>query len=280
MTNHEAQLLYHQIFLEEEYLQQGTTIKDGDVIFDVGANIGMFSLFCTRHAKNLQIHAFEPIPPTFDRLQRNIAMHMMKDSKVQAYPIGLFSKEDQATFGYDPYVSFSAGMFRAEMQANAKRDAGLLRWIRATSADLTVYAPSPLRSLVNSWMQLPLLVSWPTYLLYICYGILVTIRSILCVKHVKVPLRTVSSVMREAGVKKIDLLKVDVEGAELEVLKGVDDADWPKIKQCVVEVQDVKGRCDEMVALLRKQGFHVVVEDPKQEFVQLLNEKTVYAQRK
>ena len=52
-------------------------------------------------------------------------------------------------------------------------------------------------------------------------------------------LRTLSEVIAEAGLERIDLLKIDVQKAELDVLMGLDDSDWPKIRQMVVEVHDV-----------------------------------------
>ena len=36
----EVSFLYHEIFEEQSYLQHGITVQDGDVIVDVGANIG------------------------------------------------------------------------------------------------------------------------------------------------------------------------------------------------------------------------------------------------
>ena len=50
------------------------------------------------------------------------------------------------------------------------------------------------------------------------------------------PVVTVSDVMAAAGLHVVDLLKVDVEGDELEALKGVAASDWEKIRQVVVEV--------------------------------------------
>ncbi len=41
-------------------------------------------------------------------------------------------------------------------------------------------------------------------------------------KKVRVPLRTLDSIMVEAGLAKIDFLSVDVEGMELQVLQGLD----------------------------------------------------------
>ena len=51
-------------------------------------------------------------------------------------------------------------------------------------------------------------------------------------------LRRLSDVMKEQGVERIDLLKIDVERAEEEVLGGIEDEDWEKIDQIVMEAHD------------------------------------------
>ena len=40
LNKHEAELLYEEIFMQEQYIQNGIQISDGDVILDIGANIG------------------------------------------------------------------------------------------------------------------------------------------------------------------------------------------------------------------------------------------------
>jgi FkbM family methyltransferase len=48
-------------------------IQKGDVIFDVGANVGYFTmLFADLTGKGGQVHSFEPIPATFKELSMNI----------------------------------------------------------------------------------------------------------------------------------------------------------------------------------------------------------------
>src|SRR5262249_4228464 len=74
------------------------------------------------------------------------------------------------------------------------------------------------------------------------------------------PLRTLSQVIRETGVLRIDLLKVDVEKAELDVLLGLDEEDWPKVQQIVPEVHDLDGRLRRLVDLLEGHGFVVACE--------------------
>ena len=42
---------------------------------------------------------------------------------------------------------------------------------------------------------------------------------------------TVSALISEHSLERVDLLKIDVEGAELDVLRGIDQKDWPTIRQ-------------------------------------------------
>ena len=58
---------------------------------------------------------------------------------------------------------------------------------------------------------------------------------------------------------QVDLLKVDVERAELSVLRGIDAGDWVKIKQLAMEVHDIEGRLKQVVELLEGLGFTVLV---------------------
>lgn len=60
--------------------------------------------------------------------------------------------------------------------------------------------------------------------------------------------------------EQIDLLKIDVEGAELDVMQGLDDEDWLRVQQTVIEVQDLDGRLDAITELLDGKGFSVIVE--------------------
>eukprot|EP01046_Picozoa_sp_COSAG06_P056596 COSAG06_NODE_10758_length_1622_cov_1.673670_2_plen_252_part_00 len=77
-------------------------------------------------------------------------------------------------------------------------------------------------------------------------------------------LRTASSVIDAAAaddidIPVIDLLKIDVEGAELDVMQGFEDAQWKIVRQVVAEVHDHEGRLQAVQDLLQKAGFHVTV---------------------
>jgi hypothetical protein len=70
-------------------------------------------------------------------------------------------------------------------------------------------------------------------------------------------LRTLSSILREQSLDQVDLLKIDVEKAELDVFRGLDEPDWSRIKQVVVEVHDEDDRCARIATLLGDHGFAV-----------------------
>mgnify|MGYP001145370293 CR=1 FL=1 len=44
----------------------GLTVEDGDCIFDVGANIGLYSVLLLRAYRRLRIFAFEPVPSNLE----------------------------------------------------------------------------------------------------------------------------------------------------------------------------------------------------------------------
>jgi hypothetical protein len=73
-------------------------------------------------------------------------------------------------------------------------------------------------------------------------------------------LRSLSDVIREEGIDRIDLLKVDVEKSELDLLAGINSEDWPKIQQMVMEVHNVDQRLERIVSLIEGHGFEVTVD--------------------
>lgn len=56
-------------------------------------------------------------------------------------------------------------------------------------------------------------------------------RKLLDAQTEECPMCTVSDLIERHSLKCIDLLKVDVEGAELDVLRGIRPEHWPWIRQ-------------------------------------------------
>src|SRR5690606_7658644 len=78
----------------------------GAVVFDVGANIGMYSLYVLHHCHSPRIYAFEPLPPIWASLEQNLRRY---GDAVTVFPFGLGEHESTVDFTYYPYYSMMSG---------------------------------------------------------------------------------------------------------------------------------------------------------------------------
>jgi FkbM family methyltransferase len=91
---------------KDEYSMIMRMVGENDVIFDIGANVGWYSINIAAAYPSSTVFAFEPIPKTFDYLVRNI--HLNGVHNVRAQNIGLSNQEGVLTFFYYPTGSGNA----------------------------------------------------------------------------------------------------------------------------------------------------------------------------
>ena len=230
-----ADWVIEEIFIENVYLQHGISINDGDVIFDVGANMGFFSYYASKQAKNLQIYTFEPVPVTFEVLEANLAnlSHNIKN-----YNIGLSDENGEAEIHYMPHSSGNSSFNHVDQDSNLDIFLENYDEIRKYKPQVFPKMPKFLRKLF-----------WRLYFKnYYKKGI-----------DIQCPLRTLSDIIAENNIDRIDLLKIDAENHEKQVLQGINDEDWGKIQQIAMEVHTNVTGCanlnQELTDLLTKKGF-------------------------
>ena len=68
----ETRFVHNEVFGARCYLQHGIELRDGDCVFDVGANIGMATIFFRRERRDVRIFAFEPSPAACECLRGNL----------------------------------------------------------------------------------------------------------------------------------------------------------------------------------------------------------------
>jgi FkbM family methyltransferase len=130
-----------------------------NVVFDVGANIGWYSLnVAKRYGSALTVHAFEPLPATYRQLVANVELNHA--DCVVTHNLGMAAEDAVAVFNYYPEGSGNASL-----------------------ADLSGRAS---------------------------------------VSQVECEIRTLDGFVKESGVAP-DVIKCDVEGAELMVFRGAAD---------------------------------------------------------
>jgi FkbM family methyltransferase len=218
----------------EDYFEAGFDVQPGMTVFDIGANIGLFSLEVLRRSGGqIELFCFEPAPDTFDLLERNIR-ESFPSATVRLYRSAVSSQAGEATFYHRPRVSsmsslspdplIDADSLLRDMlrQAPAKFPAWLHR--------LPARGGERMLGALGRWSQ---------------------------AKVVETTCRvtTISDVIDEHDLSRADFLKVDVEGAELDVLRGIRRDHWPRVSRLAVEVHDIDGRVAEMRQLLESAGF-------------------------
>jgi len=67
--------IFTEIWLERLYSIPNFEISSNDQIIDVGAHIGIFSIFASQLCKNGKVFSYEPAKPNFEILQENISQN-------------------------------------------------------------------------------------------------------------------------------------------------------------------------------------------------------------
>ncbi|MEJ2459865.1 MAG: amino acid adenylation domain-containing protein, partial [Novosphingobium sp.] len=105
----ETDYLYQEIFVDHAYGVCDIRLPDDAVVFDVGANIGMFSIYVAQRCARPTIHAFEPIPTIHAALEANLALHVPHAVR---HAVGLSSEAHSERFTYYPGYSTMSGEAR------------------------------------------------------------------------------------------------------------------------------------------------------------------------
>ncbi len=216
----EARLLYQDIFIDRSYLKFGLTLAPRSTIVDVGANIGLFTLFAHFEAPGGKIIAVEPVPHLVDVLKANIQRHC-----VDAIVINRCLSDRVGKGSLIHYLDNSA---LSGLHANIDAEQLLAKKIlRNRYPDLSA-------AMVDGLLAAKF-------------------------RHetIECETTTLSNVIHQHQIERIDLLKIDVEKAEMDVLMGILATDWPRIQSIVLEVHDIDGRVESVVRLLKTHGFAV-----------------------
>ncbi|HEY8429196.1 MAG TPA: FkbM family methyltransferase [Sandaracinaceae bacterium] len=236
-----------------EYFEAGIRLSPGDVVFDVGANVGLFARHVAEHTGgDASIYCFEPIGAIHDALAANFAEHpAMKRTRHRLFRCGL-TKEggpEQIQFYYfrnnpcdstydieakrrdfeDAFATFG-GWTKSRIERALPGPLG--RWLGSAAGAVIADLP---KGPVGRWMS----------------------DRVTGMEKVVCELSTLTKIIEQERVPKIDLLKIDVEGAELDVLLGLSDDGWRKVRQIVLEGHDKEGRLNELVRLIESHGMKI-----------------------
>ncbi|NEA46938.1 FkbM family methyltransferase [Streptomyces sp. SID10815] len=226
LNGNETDYLYGEIFDDESYIPpQGWRIPEKPVILDVGANIGLFTLFATQRWPGARVFSFEPAPDVFDALRRN-AGHL---PGVHVHNLALGDEDQSRELTYYPHYTMMSGFDADPAVDKVLASAFITSAADALDEEFRDEFIQEAEDLVDDSLGERRLV--------------------------RCDVQRVETFAGQAGIDRVDLLKVDVEGFELRVLQGVGDRLWPGIANAAVEVADRGGALDAVVSLLESQGM-------------------------
>lgn len=226
-----AQLLSHpdpsQLFFQvgeiagdQTYLRHGVSVEPGDVVLDIGANVGVAAAFFAALCGAGLVHSFEPVPAAFALLDENVKGL----AACRVHRQGLSSIPGPGTITYYPDAVALSGQY-----ADPNRDRDLVRTVLMNRGMSVEEVENQLAGRYEP-------------------------ETITC------ELTTISSFLGQERLEHVDLVKIDVERAELDVLRGIEDLHWPRIKQLVVEVHDEDGRGAAIEQILAPRGYRMAWE--------------------
>jgi FkbH-like protein/FkbM family methyltransferase len=230
LNAYETDYLYKEVFEDECYLRHGIRLRDGATVLDVGANIGLFSLFVMSRCKDPVIYAFEPAPVVYDLLRANCEAY---GAQTRAINAGVSDRSGTATFTFYDKSSVFSGFHSDDLEDRAA--------IQAVVRNIMTKASVPADAVDELVREIT--------------ADRLTGRSHEC------KLVSISDVIREHRIETVDLLKIDAEKSEIDIIDGIEEGDWPKIRQIVVEIHDrTRKRVDQVRELLQAKGYRCVVD--------------------
>ncbi|MBN2570220.1 MAG: FkbM family methyltransferase [Deltaproteobacteria bacterium] len=153
-------------------------VKDGMVFFDVGANLGIYTLIAAKRVGlSGSVHSFEPSPVECSKLSRNIRFNRLTNVVINQVAVGDLNKEITLKMYADGWGAYNTIGHAVEVDAPFSE---------------------------------------------------------IAVKQV-----TLDTYIHDREIKRVDFIKIDVEGAEQKVFHGGGTLVWPRLRPIVmVEFSD------------------------------------------
>lgn len=184
-----------EIFLREDY----GVVPDGAVILDLGANIGVFSVYAATTARAVTIYAYEPTADFYRLMQENVRLNRL-DGAVKCFNSAVGSNAQEREL----FVEGSELFFP------------------------TLVAP---------------------------HGDGAT-------RKVRVPCTTLAEIVDANGLQRVDLLKMDCEGAEYEIFYSLPAAYFDRIKAIRMEYHNLDAdRCNlhALATFLQSRNYQITL---------------------
>ena len=212
------------------YFTHGIAISPGDTVLDLGANIGLFGLRATQRCQgDIALYCVEPIPQIRVALEQNLG------AGATIIPCAIGGSSGDVELEYFPLIPGTSGISTVIPDDD--------RWVDLVQ-DMAHKDPRFGRVA----KRVPRAV----------FGLVArTLRA--SRKRVQCERLTISQLIDQYRLGRIALVKLDIEGCELDALRGISEAHWPQIQQVVAEIHDRRRDLPAITEILEQHGFAVTI---------------------
>ncbi|UWY28608.1 FkbM family methyltransferase [Flavobacterium sp. TR2] len=90
--------ILNEVYISLDY--EFFTHKDV-ILFDIGANVGLSTLFFSKKEYIKQIYSFEPVEETYVQAKKNFQLNPLQSNKITSYNFGLAGEDKEVVFVFD-----------------------------------------------------------------------------------------------------------------------------------------------------------------------------------
>ncbi len=210
--------LVREIFIWKVYNPSTLPIGGNDVVVDIGAHNGLFSLFAASITQNM-IYAFEPAPENFDCLQRNIDANGL--TNVTSYNVAVSDKIGLTKLFLNP-GSGAKNLLFEQIHPDKVEKYKDTKGLDLEYLNYLVPGPDELE------------------------------------QYIEVPTTTLQEIMDSNKLERIDFLKLDCEGSEGPILFSTPGEHLKRVKKIAMEFHDQLSQFDhnQIQKHLAEAGFN------------------------
>jgi FkbM family methyltransferase len=219
-----AKYLRWEIFKKGFYRRPGFELRPTDTVLDIGGNIGVFVLWAAPQVPRGRVVTVEPNPAALEFLRLNVQENGLRNVTVVEAAAGQDGTVTEIVY----HPGYEAFAYDAALGTpwfySGSLPARAFRWMTARLTREAALSPSI---------------------------------------RVAVPTISIGRIMDEQELAVVNHLKLDCEGSEFEILRGIAPDEWLRIECVAMEYHLGRGRkLSELVRLFRANDFDLDRSQP------------------
>lgn len=249
--NNEISYIHTEIFKNNDYLPTYLKLREQPCIIDIGANIGLFSLYACQQFPKLELYAIEPGPEVAVFLKTNLGRIKQASQEIHYIQAAVSNKSGIQDFCSYPNLPANSTLDPEFKEEELKHIDHLLSFNHIWG--------------FNKALAALYLLSYPLKLIYKPW-VKQYVKKLLSSKKItSTTVITLSELITLNQISAIDLLKIDVEGHELRVLEGIEQQHWAHIHNIALEASGIKfpPSNNPIIDILTSKGYTIKMKFPE-----------------